>query len=180
MRATHKSLERLYHRYNQLFFSGCLPRFVVNVCRLDKGIKGDCNPCARTIAIDLEQHDDEADVRSTLAHQMLHIEIFGHGAEFWREAERILTLGAPTGLVAVDGDAADGLAAVFGTESSASEHPFLVRAMRRHVRALRDLGIVPSGPQYVAFGQIPTDIRALDPTRTEVKPELQFYEAPVD
>ena len=120
----------------------------------------------REITIDLEKHQDGADVRATLLYEMIHLEINGHGSEFWSEVDRILGLGAASTLVDVSGADAEQLATLLREHTC--EYHFVRRALHRRMRLMRQFYKI-AGPQYDALRKT---IPCYRPLLAEPTPEV--------
>jgi hypothetical protein len=94
-----KRLNQLFQRYNQLYWSGKLPKYrIVDAPTLR--CLGRCDPRRRTIEIDVSKHKSERELRSTLLHEMCHVAAHrkgsrGHDAKFFEQLERLLRKKAP-------------------------------------------------------------------------------------
>jgi len=89
---TIRRFQRLYDRYNNLYWNGELPRCIVAPLILSGRVLGMCDPPRKRIVIDIGVHKNPSDVRSTLLHEMVHIAVGrgGHGERFLLEVERLL------------------------------------------------------------------------------------------
>jgi hypothetical protein len=58
---------------------------------LDRGVVGRCDPDTQTLRIAVEDPDPQA----TLAHELAHIAVLGHGDAFRAELARLEALGVP-------------------------------------------------------------------------------------
>jgi len=96
---TSARLQRLFHRYNRKFWGGALPDLTVRDCRFDDGSLGQCDRERKRIDIDVARHSTDAEVRSTLLHEMAHAADSNrgraHGYGFWTQVESLLQQGAP-------------------------------------------------------------------------------------
>lgn len=94
-----RKFQRLYAKYNRLYFGRSLPRYVVFVLKRSE-MPG---PEVEGFALHSEKAVLLADggsleiMSSTLLHEMVHIAVpdAGHGTEFRAELERLYALGAP-------------------------------------------------------------------------------------
>lgn len=69
---TQVRMERLFARYNRRYWDGRLPSYAVAPERLD-GCVGLCDSKARKITVDVDAHRSDAEVRSTVLHEMAHV-----------------------------------------------------------------------------------------------------------
>jgi hypothetical protein len=90
-------LDRLFKRYNRIYWGGRLPRYRVRTAALDSTVhSAHCDPRKRIIEIDPSQCASDRVVRSKLLHEMVHAAIpSNHDLKFCAEIERLLRLGAP-------------------------------------------------------------------------------------
>jgi len=94
---TQDRLERLFHRYDRLYFGGRLSNFSVLICDLrEKNAVGRCERSKHKIYIDVDEHRKDREIRSTLLHEMCHAaSTHGHGHEFFAQIENLLSRKAP-------------------------------------------------------------------------------------
>ncbi len=102
-----KRLERLYQRYNRLYWGGRLPNCYLAPVKLsasdpasshpDSGISFGVTDAKRRIAIDVGVHKSDRAVRETLLHEMVHVAMRcgAHKQRFIHELERLVQMGAP-------------------------------------------------------------------------------------
>jgi hypothetical protein len=90
-------LERLFERYNRLYWRGRLARHRVVISAIEGPAQGQWIPRQRLIQIDLDKHRSDREVRSTLLHEMAHAAARsqGHDVIFFAQVERLLRSGAP-------------------------------------------------------------------------------------
>ena len=90
-------LDRLFKRYNRIYWRGHLPPYRVRTAALDSTVhSAHCNPSKRIIEIDPSQCASDRIVRSKLLHEMVHAAIpSNHDLKFCAQLERLLRLGAP-------------------------------------------------------------------------------------
>jgi hypothetical protein len=93
---TESRLHNLYEHYNRKYWKARLTQFKVRIRSLDVAI-GQCSKKSRLIEIDVEQHRSDAQIRSTLLHEMCHAAAskYGHGSSFCTQLEMLLRLKAP-------------------------------------------------------------------------------------
>lgn len=93
-------LDRLFRRYNQLYWSGRLPLYSVRVEEPNTDHVGLCECEKRTILIVVKGRSDRA-IRSTVLHEMCHVaaptlkQQEYHGYSFWKQVEMLLRKHAP-------------------------------------------------------------------------------------
>src|SRR6516165_10439346 len=93
-------LQRLFDRYNQLYWRGKLPAYRVLDSKLESAL-GDCDwSRRRIIKIDVQAHASNRELRSTVLHEMCHAAAQergsrGHDLKFFAQVERLLEKGAP-------------------------------------------------------------------------------------
>jgi hypothetical protein len=99
-----KRLQRLFQRYNRIYWHSHLPRYRVRTASLDcTECSAHCIPRKRLIEIDPSQCATDRVVRSKLLHEMVHATIpSSHDLKFCAQLERLLRLGAPYILEAWD------------------------------------------------------------------------------
>ena len=68
---TVKRLERLYARYNCHFWKGRLPHIPLRIAQMD-GLRGLYEENPQRITINISEHKNDREVRSTLLHEMAH------------------------------------------------------------------------------------------------------------
>jgi hypothetical protein len=93
-------LQRLFERYDRLYWRRKLKRYRITAASLTNGTQGLCNSSQRTITIDFARHKTDRDLRGTVLHEMAHAAADtrgsrGHDVVFFAELERLLRLGAP-------------------------------------------------------------------------------------
>ena len=90
-------LDRLFKRYNRIYWRGHLPPYRVRTAALDPTVhSAHCNPSKRIIEIDPSQCASDRIVRSKLLHEMVHAAIpSNHDLKFCAQLERLLRLGSP-------------------------------------------------------------------------------------
>jgi hypothetical protein len=90
-------LQRLFERYNRLYWRGRLVRHRVIVSAIEGPAQGQWTPRKHLIQIDLDKHRSDREVRSTLLHEMAHAAARsqGHDVGFFAQVERLLRSGAP-------------------------------------------------------------------------------------
>jgi hypothetical protein len=99
-RWTDQRLDRLFRRYNHLYWSGRLPLYSLRVEEQNSDHVGLCECEKRTILIVVKGRSDRA-IRSTVLHEMCHAaaprpENHGyHGYAFWKQVEMLLRKRAP-------------------------------------------------------------------------------------
>jgi hypothetical protein len=100
-RWTTRRLERLYRRYNKIYWEGELPRYYVLPGKLKnntrEAILGEFHYARPLIVINVDAHKRDTKIRCTLLHEMAHVVVSGRGheREFLSEMERLLQRGAP-------------------------------------------------------------------------------------
>lgn len=99
LRAFNKRLNRLFNRYNQLYWHGKLAGYRVIPARLQNCL-GQCEWRKRSIKIDVLSHRTNRELRSTLLHEMCHAAAGPHGSrghdlKFFEQMEMLLKKGAP-------------------------------------------------------------------------------------
>jgi hypothetical protein len=98
-RWTQRRLEELFQKYNRLYFSGSLGKWGAAIGRLDQiGAVGFCDPKHKQLVVDTDHITSDAEIRSTLLHEMAHAASPGradHGYKFWEQIEQLLKKGAP-------------------------------------------------------------------------------------
>jgi predicted SprT family Zn-dependent metalloprotease len=125
-----KRLNQLFQRYNQLYWSGKLPKYrIVDAPTLR--CLGRCDLRRRTIEIDVPKHKSERELRSTLLHEMCHVAAHrkgsrGHDAKFFEQLEQLLRKKAPISIA----DPEAGKARV-QSELMPARFPLLKRKMDR-------------------------------------------------
>ncbi len=93
-------LTQLFQNYNRCYWGGRLPQCTVECARVsgeDVRYYG-WTASRRLILIDPVFHENEADIRETLLHEMVHVAVgfgAGHGTRFLYEIERLMREGAP-------------------------------------------------------------------------------------
>ena len=96
---TDKQLAEMFGEFNGDFFAGRLPRYRVRFVEKIQGSNdpsGQCDDKRRVIRLVLHRLNDEADVESTLLHEMAHAAMNGyHGKRFQAEIHRLKDAGAP-------------------------------------------------------------------------------------
>jgi SprT-like family len=98
-RWTQRRLEELFQKYNRVYFGGSLGKWGAAIGRLDEiGAVGLCEPRHKQLVVDTDHITSDAEVRSTLLHEMAHAaapRCADHGYKFWEQIEQLLTKGAP-------------------------------------------------------------------------------------
>lgn len=96
---TAERLQRLYDRYNRLYFRGRLSHYRITAAPLPEHIMGLCEWSKRKLTIDLDKHTSDRELRGTVLHEMGHAAAekgeHGHGIHFFAEVEKLLRQGAP-------------------------------------------------------------------------------------
>src|SRR5712692_4305662 len=101
-----KRLERLYQRYNRLYWGGRLPNCYlapVKLSALDPtspypgGVSFGVTDARKRIVVDVSVHRSDRAVRETLLHEMVHVALGcgAHKQRFIHELERLAQMGAP-------------------------------------------------------------------------------------
>jgi len=93
-------LQRLFDRYNRLYWEGRIPRFTVLARALRGGFLGSCHSAKRRIDINVKAHASDGGIRETMLHEMAHAADRSrkgpsHGIGFWAQIEHLLRCGAP-------------------------------------------------------------------------------------
>ena len=96
---TQRRLEDLFQKYNGQYFGGSLRKWGAAIGRLDDmGAVGFCESKKKQLIVDTDHITSDAEIRSTLLHEMAHAAAPGretHGYKFWEQIERLLQKGAP-------------------------------------------------------------------------------------
>jgi len=108
-RGSERRLERLFSRYNRLYWNGRLPHYRV----VSKGLDGSYGLCEwrrRIISVDVLAHKSDRELRSTVLHEMSHAAAAmrgsrGHDPKFFSQLEMLLRKGAPLTLTINDPEA---------------------------------------------------------------------------
>jgi SprT-like family len=92
-------LQRLYSRYNKVYWRGKLPRCDIRIENKARFSRGCCNPKGKIILIDIRAHRSARAIYETLLHEMVHVAVNGtrHGNKFLGVMECLLRKGAPVG-----------------------------------------------------------------------------------
>src|ERR1700747_2529475 len=87
-----KRLQRLFDRYDLLYFSGKFRDYQVIIDTLPGGTFGTCDWSKRTITIDAEHHKSDRELRGTVLHEMVHPAVRKprHGVHFFAQIEGLL------------------------------------------------------------------------------------------
>jgi hypothetical protein len=96
-RWTDQRLDRLFRRYNRLYWSGRLQSYSLRVEEPNSDYLGLCDDKKRTILIVVKGRSDRA-IRSTVLHEMCHAAAprpENHGYAFWKQVEMLLRKRAP-------------------------------------------------------------------------------------
>jgi len=92
-------LRRLFEHYNRKYWHGRIQfQIVIGTC---EAAMGWCELKNRLITIDVERHQTDREVRSTLLHEMAHAaspKSRGHDVKFFAQLEKLLSRGAPIGV----------------------------------------------------------------------------------
>lgn len=97
-------LIQLFQRYNSRYWKGKLSRYVVKIGDLsDRGAIGLCLFIEHEIVVDVAAHSNDAEIRSTLLHEMAHAadkstSRYAHGDGFFEQIEHLLRQKAPISL----------------------------------------------------------------------------------
>jgi hypothetical protein len=67
-----KRLQRLFDRYNRLYWQGKMPVYGVIPATLEENTCGRCDYVKRLIQIDPVKHKHAAQLRGTMLHEMAH------------------------------------------------------------------------------------------------------------
>jgi len=102
---TESRIRRIFDRYNDRYWRGRIPRYnVVLGGENPTGPFGFWDPRRKIIRIFPASHKNDAVIRSTLLHEMVHAHLKReariHGEKFWFEVERLLRKGAPISVTA--------------------------------------------------------------------------------
>ncbi|MEK7469274.1 MAG: SprT-like domain-containing protein [Planctomycetota bacterium] len=102
---TSERLSELFQKYNDRYWDGKVPPFLVQARPMKKSdgdCIGFCNSEDGRIVIDVGRHGSDRSVRRTLLHEMCHaadktrsLSGLSHGYGFWAEVENLLRRGAP-------------------------------------------------------------------------------------
>lgn len=90
-------LQRLFERYNRLYWGNGLPHHRVVMAAIGGPAQGQCTPGKDLIEIDPAKHRSAHEIRSTLLHEMAHVATCseGHDLQFFAQIERLLRCGSP-------------------------------------------------------------------------------------
>jgi hypothetical protein len=91
-------LQHLYAYYNRRFWNNQLPRYRVCQQTISDDALAYVLRRRRQIIIDIDQHQSDRQIRSTLLHEMAHVAAgpgTGHDSAFFEQLERLLHMRAP-------------------------------------------------------------------------------------
>ena len=97
---TDQRLEKLFARYNRIYWRGRVPAYLVKMADLrEADCIAICLRRERRIFVDVDQHESDPEVRATLLHEMCHAaakydRFRSHGHAFWQQLEALLHQGA--------------------------------------------------------------------------------------
>jgi hypothetical protein len=100
---TEERLRDVFTQYNRKYWRGRLPVYRLVIATMPDAM-GRCDWTRNVITIDVEQHQSDREMRSTLLHEMAHAAASirgsrGHDLKFFAQLEKLLQLKAP---IAVD------------------------------------------------------------------------------
>jgi hypothetical protein len=91
---TNKRLQRLFRKYNRLYWCSDLPEYSVFITKEFNGAR--CEKARHIISINADIHDNDKELKADLLHEMAHAATnIGHGKLWKAEMDRIRNLGAP-------------------------------------------------------------------------------------
>jgi hypothetical protein len=99
---TEEQLRETFARCNQKYWQGRLPAYRLVIATMPNAM-GLCESRRKVISIDVEQHESDRAVRSTLLHEMAHAAADirgsrGHDLKFFAQIEKLLQLRAPVAI----------------------------------------------------------------------------------
>ena len=144
-------LQRLFDRYNRMYFRRRLLHYRITAGRLDGQVLGQCDWSKRAITIDLEKHTSDRELRGSVLHEMAHAAaergIHGHGIHFFAQVEKLLRQGAP-----ITVDTAEGGVVRVQANLVPKRFPLLKRRMdrieARRAKRINDMLKATNWPTY--------------------------------
>ncbi|HCX04033.1 MAG: SprT-like domain-containing protein [Tissierellales bacterium] len=94
-----KQLHNLYDNLNKKYFNNTLPKSSEMTIEWSGRLTASAGICYRKpknsiIRLSTHYHEDfPEDIENTLLHEMIHLKVKGHGPEFKKEINRIISLG---------------------------------------------------------------------------------------